>query len=70
MHGNGGMQPSYATPTDNTCPTDGGSTVIVTGDEWPYINKQEKMTVRTGTLSFEDDSHVQGIYRESDFAGS
>lgn len=66
---NGGMQPTYGPVTDNTCPTTGGSTVIVNGNEADVIPTQEHMSVAVSPLS-EDDSHVQGIYRETNFAGS
>lgn len=65
------MQPSYGPVTDNTFPTDGGTTTVVTGDEWPYVNKQVENTMCTkGPLSNEDDSHCQGVYRRAGYAGS
>lgn len=71
MSHNGGMQPYYGPVTDNTCLTDGGTSTIVTGNEWPYVNKiSERMGYTVAPLGMEDDSHVQGVYRKADFAGS
>lgn len=68
--GNGGMQPTYGPCTDNTHLTTGGSTVLVNGQECEAIvATYEPMAVAVSGLS-EDDSHVQGIYREQNFAGS
>ena len=69
MSGNGGMQPTYGPMTDMTCPTTGGDKNIVNGNEADVIPKQEGMGVVVSPLG-EDDSHVQGIYREQNFAGS
>lgn len=63
------MQPTYGPVTDNTCPTAGGDKTIVNGNEADVIPMQEHMGVVVSPL-MEDDSHVQGIYRETDFAGS
>lgn len=65
----GQMQPTYGPRTDNICPTAGGSTVLVNGDERLVIPVQEKMACVHSDLA-EDDSHVQGVYREQNFAGS
>lgn len=70
MH-NGGMQHTYGPHTDSTYLTTGGNKTLVNGQECDAIAATyEGMTARTGDLSNEDDSHVQGIYREADFAGS
>lgn len=63
------MQPTYGPVTDMTCPTDGGDKNIVNGNEALVIPVQEKMSVVVSPLG-EDDSHVQGIYREANFAES
>jgi hypothetical protein len=65
------MQPTYGPFTDNTFLTEGGNKNLVNGNEAKAIQASyEGIQSRTGTLSAEDDSHVQGIFRESDFAGS
>jgi len=64
------MQPTYGPVTDNTCPTSGGSTVLVNGNEADVIPMQEKMANVSGDLSNEDDSHCVGVYQRADFAGS
>jgi hypothetical protein len=63
------MQPTYGPVTDNTCPTTGGDKNIVNGNEADVIPTYEHMSVVVSDLS-EDDSYVQGIYRETNFAGS
>lgn len=71
MSGNGGMRHTYAPVTDNTHLTEGGNRNLVNGQECEAIlATYEGMAARVGDLSNEDDSHVQGIYREEDFAGS
>lgn len=71
MASNGGMQPTYGPRTDNRCLTTGGHQQIVNGDEREAIACiYEDTAVRTGVLSFEDDSQVRGIYVEPNFAGS
>lgn len=83
MAGNGGMQteemgeqfPGYCMPYEAPgtvdAETNGGSTVLHNQDE-DDMNAAiiEATPYRVGPLSNEDDSHVQGIYRERDFAGS
>lgn len=59
----GHMQPSYGPRTDNECPTSGGDTTLVNGDERLVIPMHEKMTCTYSPLG-EDDSHVQSVYRE------
>ena len=70
MAGNGNMAPTFGPQTNDSCPTAGGDTRLINGNEADVIPMQEKMAVRSGPLSNEDDSHVQGVYREQDFAGS
>lgn len=71
MAGNGGQQPTYGPVTDDTYKTAGGRTDITQGVECDAIQATyQGMAVRTGPLSNEDDSHVQGVYAEQDFAGS
>ena len=73
MAGNGGMQhtrdcPTMAAPC--ACTT-GGNQQLVNGNEAVTLDHTiESTATRTGPLSNEDDSHVQGVYREADFAGS
>lgn len=65
------MQPTYGPCTDNTHLTTGGNRQLVNGQECEAIRATyEGMAARTGDLSNENDSGVQGIYREADFAGS
>lgn len=66
----GHMQPTYGPVTDNTCPTAGGKTTIVQGNEALVIPMHEKMACVSGDLSNEDDSNCQGVYRRADYAGS
>lgn len=80
-YGNGGMQteeegeqyPEYCMPYEapGGPAAKGGDLKLVNQDEddmTAYIIESTKC--RTGALSNEDDSHVQGVYRETDFAGS
>lgn len=65
------MQPTYGPCTHQEFLTVGGDKQIVNACECDAIAASyEGIQVRTGELSNEDDSHVQGIYREADFAGS
>ncbi len=71
MH-NGGMQKSRDCPhmaAPCAC-TPGGSTVIVNGDEAHTLDASIESTPVVVSELGEDDSHVQGIYREQNFAGS
>jgi hypothetical protein len=70
MAGNGNMAPTYGPQTNDSYPTAGGNTHLINGNEAAVVPTQEQMAVRSGPLSNEDDSHVQGVYREQDFAGS
>lgn len=60
----GHQQPYYGPVTDNTCPTDGGTTTVITGNEWPYVNKLSEQMACVYSPLGEDDSHVVGVYRE------
>lgn len=53
--------------------TNGGNTTIINGDETLTLDATwENTPYRTGDLSNEDDSHVQGVYSQqtADYAGS
>lgn len=56
-------QPTYGPVTDNTKPTDGGTTTVVTGDERYATDKCVQGTAGVYAPLGEDDSHVQGVYR-------
>lgn len=68
--GNGGIQPSHGPVQDMCCTTEGGNTTLINADEGRdddmYLAKMPNVASPLG----EDDSHVQGIYREQNFAGS
>lgn len=66
----GHMQPTYGPVTDMTCPTSGGATVLVNGNEADVIPKHEHMLCVSGDLSNEDDSHCMGVYQRAPYAGS
>lgn len=74
MAGNGGMQETYDEPMlphMNDALTVGGHHQITNGDEDDQLAATvENTPARSGDLSNEDDSHVQGIYKTLDFAGS
>lgn len=83
MAGNGGMQmeeqgeqyPEYCMPYEAPgtvdAETNGGNTCLNNQDEDDMTASIiEKTQARSGALSNEDDSHVQGVYRKRDFAGS
>lgn len=73
MAGNGGAQKGTDEPV-MAAPSaigPGGNNTLVNNDEDDILDRVVAGTpTRTGDLSNEDDSHVQGIYSESDFAGS
>lgn len=74
MAGNGGMKPTYGPVTDNEHLTEGGNKTLINGQECEAIRatyeQMEARAVDSTWNGVEDDSHVQGIYREQDFAGS
>lgn len=74
-YGNGGLQPGTDEPVMFAyCPEGvGGNQTLLNSDEDDILDATiDKTPTRTGDLSSEDDSHVQGVYRmmSSDFAGS
>lgn len=67
------MQKTYDEPVMAAAKatTVGGNTTIVNGPECDTLARTwESTPFRAGDLSNEDDSHVQGVYREADWAGS
>lgn len=68
--GNGGMQPTYGPRTDNTHLTTGGNHTLTNGCECDAIAASYETTAVAVSPLGEDDSHVQGVYREQNFAGS
>jgi len=75
MAGNGGLQPGTDEPT-MAAPVAtgvGGNRNLSNSDEDDSLDAAISATpYRSGPLSNEDDSHVQGVYKmmASDFAGS
>lgn len=59
----GNMQPAHGPVTDNTCLTAGGNKTLINGDELLADDGCEPMVCVYSDLG-EDDSHVQGVYRE------
>jgi len=73
MAGNGGMQPVRDEPPmyEGSATGNGGNSCITNVDECKILDQTiMDAPYRSGDLSNEDDSHVQGVYRENDFAGS
>lgn len=64
------MQPTYGPCTHQTYLTVGGDMKLVNGCECDAIAASYEGTETRVSPLMEDDSHVQGIYRETDFAGS
>lgn len=69
---NGGMQhtrdcPTMAAPCACTV---GGNTMIINGNEAATLDYSVESTLVEVSPLGEDDSHVQGVYAEKNFAGS
>lgn len=60
------MQPDYGPRTDMTCPTSGGSTTLVNGDESLVIPKHQHMGCVYAELG-EGEDHTVGVYRKTSY---